>query len=112
MDLTKTASRLRGKVIRFSAELSKRLGKATTRFVTEAVYEMLAGQSLSAVSSLLGHSYSSVTMKYYTDKVALLGSVVGSLNITSSLEKISTTLSPEGGGKNEIPTDFHHDSNK
>jgi hypothetical protein len=46
MDFTKIASRLRAKVARFSGELSKRLGKTATRFVTEAVYGIMASQSV------------------------------------------------------------------
>ncbi len=75
-----------------------------------ATLRVLTGQSLSAVSSLLGHSSTLVTSKYYTDKEQLRGDVAGSLDITSRLKKISTTLSAEGGGRNEPSTNFHHQS--
>lgn len=50
---------------------------------TAATLRQLSGQSLSAVSALLGHS-TSVTMKYYTDKEKMRGVVAGSLNITKA----------------------------
>jgi len=46
MDFTKTASGLRAKVIRFSGELSQRMGKTATRFITEAVYGIMASKSV------------------------------------------------------------------
>lgn len=46
MDFTKTASRLREKVSRFSGELSKRSGKTASRFITEAVYGIMSSQSV------------------------------------------------------------------
>jgi len=79
---------------------------------TAATLRQLSGQSLSAVSSLLGHSNPAVTMKYYTDKVQLLGSVAGSLNLTSPSEEISNSLTPEGIGKNEISNSFQRDSHQ
>jgi integrase len=49
---------------------------------TAATLRQLLGLPLSAVSALLGHSSTSVTTKYYTDKDKLRGAVAGSLNIT------------------------------
>lgn len=46
MDFSKIASRLRGKVVRFSGELCGRLGKTASRFVVEAVYGILTSQSV------------------------------------------------------------------
>jgi hypothetical protein len=46
MDFTKVARRLREKVTRFSGELCARLGKTAVRFVTEAIYGMMVGQSV------------------------------------------------------------------
>ena len=71
-----------------------------------ATLRQLSGQPLSVVSMLLGHSNPSVTMKYYTDKVQMLGSVAGSLNITSRQREISNTLPSEAIGKNEISNSF------
>lgn len=51
---------------------------------TAATLRQLSGQSLSAVSALLGHSSTSVTTKYYTDKDKMRGLVAGSLNITKA----------------------------
>ena len=51
---------------------------------TAATLRQLSGQSLSAVSALLGHSSTSVTTKYYTDKDKMRGVVAGSLNITEA----------------------------
>ena len=51
---------------------------------TAATLRQLSGQSLSAVSALLGHSSTSVTTKYYTDKDKMRGIVAGSLNITKA----------------------------
>lgn len=51
---------------------------------TAATLRQLSGQSLSAVSALLGHSSTSVTTKYYTDKDKMRGVVAGSLNITKA----------------------------
>lgn len=51
---------------------------------TAATLRQLSGQSLSAVSALLGHSGTSVTTKYYTDKDKMRGIVAGSLNITKA----------------------------
>jgi len=79
---------------------------------TAATLRQISGQSLGAVSSLLGHSNPAVTMKYYTDKVQLLGSVAGSLNITVPSDKISNSLNAEGIGKNEISNTFQQDLKK
>lgn len=51
---------------------------------TAATLRQLSGQPLSGVSALLGHSCTSVTTKYYTDKDKLRGAVAGSLNITEA----------------------------
>jgi len=51
---------------------------------TAATLRQLSGQPLSGVSALLGHSSTSVTTKYYTDKDKLRGAVAGSLNITKA----------------------------
>ena len=51
---------------------------------TAATLRQLSGQSLSDVSALLGHSSTSVTTKYYTDKDKIRGAVAGSLNITKA----------------------------
>ncbi len=51
---------------------------------TAATLRQLSGQPLSAVSALLGHSSTSVTTKYYTDKDKMRGVVAGSLNITKA----------------------------
>ncbi len=67
---------------------------------------------LSAVSSLPGHSSPAVTMKYYNDKAQMSGSIAGSLNLTSRLKRISTTLGAEAGGKNQPSTNFHSSSDQ
>ena len=47
---------------------------------TAATLRQLSGQP----SALLGHSSTSVTTKYYTDKDKIRGAVAGSLNITKA----------------------------
>lgn len=70
-----------------TARYFKRIGlKANLQTLrdTAATLRQLSGQSLSAVSALLGHSSTSVTTKYYTDKDKMRGLVAGSLNITKA----------------------------
>ena len=70
-----------------TARYFKRIGlKANLQTLrdTAATLRQLSGQSLSAVSALLGHSSTSVTTKYYTDKDKIRGAVAGSLNITKA----------------------------